>query len=155
MINTDKVLLRSGTAASWAATNPKLELGEIGYEIDTRKIKVGDGEYRWNDLPYIYTGTGGGSTPVVYSPTTTLSISDTSGQILVFANATSGNLTVNLPTAIANTASISIKKTDSSVNTVIIDGNASQTIDGSTTKTIEFQNTSVTLISNNSNWFII
>jgi len=45
MIKSDKILLRSGTAASWSATNPKLELGEIGYEIDTRKIKVGDGEY--------------------------------------------------------------------------------------------------------------
>lgn len=150
----NKVILRSGAAAHWSTVNPKLDIGEIGFELDTRKLKVGDGEYRWNDLQYIYTGSGG-STPVVYSPTTTLNLTDTSGQILIFADASSGNLTVNLPTAVGNTATVSVKKTDSSANTVIIDGNSSETIDGSATKTIEFQNTSITLVSNNSNWFII
>ena len=30
-----------------------LEAGEIGVETDTHKIKVGDGETRWSELPYI------------------------------------------------------------------------------------------------------
>jgi hypothetical protein len=91
----------------------------------------------------------------VYSPTTTTSVTETSGEVIVLADATSGNLTVNLPTAVANTAKITVKKIDSSANTVIIDGNTTQTIDGSLTKTIEFQYTSVSLISNGSNWFIV
>jgi hypothetical protein len=91
----------------------------------------------------------------VYSPTTTTSVTETSGEVIVLVDATSGNLTVNLPTAVANTAKITVKKIDSSANTVIIDGNTTQTIDGSLTKTIEFQYTSVSLISNGSNWFIV
>lgn len=45
------------TAAEWAANNPILQLGELGSEKDTNKIKVGDGVTAWNDLPY----SGGGS----------------------------------------------------------------------------------------------
>jgi hypothetical protein len=62
---------------------------------------------------------------------------------------------MNLPTAVGNTAKITVKKTDSSANTVVVDANSTQTIDGSLTKTIEFQYTSITLISDNANWFII
>lgn len=94
-------------------------------------------------------------TPVIYSPTTTTSVTETNGEVVVLADATSGNLTVNLPTAVGNTAKITIKKIDSSANTVIIDGSTTETIDGSLTKTIEFQYTSVSLIGNGSNWFII
>lgn len=45
------------TAARWTAVNPILQLGEIGYETDTNKLKVGDGVTEWNDLGYV----GGGS----------------------------------------------------------------------------------------------
>lgn len=95
------------------------------------------------------------SAATIYSPTTTTTITELSGEVVVLADATSGSLTVNLPTAVSNTAKITVKKIDSSINTVVIDGNSTQTIDGSLTKTIEFQYTSVTLISNGSNWFII
>lgn len=37
-----KIQLRNDTAANWAAVNPVLLKGEIGIEIDTRKIKIGD-----------------------------------------------------------------------------------------------------------------
>lgn len=40
------------TAAEWTANNPILQLGELGSEKDTNKIKVGDGVTAWNDLPY-------------------------------------------------------------------------------------------------------
>lgn len=101
------------------------------------------------------TGGGGASAYIVYSPTTTMTLTEASGEVVVLANATSAGITVNLPTAISNTAKIDIKKIDSSVNTVIIDPSGSQTVDGSATKTIEFQNTSVSLVSNGSNWFIV
>ena len=40
------------TAAKWHDENPLLQRGELGMEIDTRKIKVGDGITYWNDLEY-------------------------------------------------------------------------------------------------------
>lgn len=40
-----------GTAAQWAASNPVLLAGELGYETDTFVIKFGDGVTPWNSLP--------------------------------------------------------------------------------------------------------
>ena len=47
------------TAETLAAKNPVLLKGEVVYESDTRKHKVGDGTTAWNSLPYA----GGGDTP--------------------------------------------------------------------------------------------
>lgn len=43
---------RRATAARWAAINPVLREGEIGLELDTHRIKFGDGATAWNELPY-------------------------------------------------------------------------------------------------------
>lgn len=43
---------RRGTAARWAQVNPVLREGEIGLELDTRRIKFGDGVTPWNDIEY-------------------------------------------------------------------------------------------------------
>ncbi len=47
---------RRGTAAQWLSTNngngPVLNIGEIGYESDTNKFKIGDGVSHWIDLNY-------------------------------------------------------------------------------------------------------
>ncbi|MDD4247533.1 MAG: hypothetical protein PHT13_00245 [Methanosarcina sp.] len=49
------IQLRRDTAANWAAANPKLESGEMGFQTDGLKlIKVGDGETDWNDLPVYF-----------------------------------------------------------------------------------------------------
>ena len=48
-----QIQLRNDTAAAWKAANPVLLKGEIGIEIDTRKIKIGDGISNWNALRYI------------------------------------------------------------------------------------------------------
>lgn len=41
---------RRGTAAQWAAANPVLTDGEVGYEKDTGVVKVGNGTSNWNQL---------------------------------------------------------------------------------------------------------
>lgn len=46
------IQLRRDSAAQWATVNPVIAEGEIGYELDTGKIKVGNGIDAWNDLPY-------------------------------------------------------------------------------------------------------
>ena len=48
---TTKMQSRRGTSAEWAAVNPILPDGEIGYDEDTRIIKVGDGVTTWSNLP--------------------------------------------------------------------------------------------------------
>lgn len=45
--------LRRGASATWTKNNPLLAAGEPGYEIDTHKVKIGDGTSKWKDLPYI------------------------------------------------------------------------------------------------------
>ncbi len=50
-INT-RIVLRNDTKENWTTTNPILMLGEMGIEIDTRQIKVGDGISTWTQLPY-------------------------------------------------------------------------------------------------------
>ena len=55
-----RIVFRRGTAAAWAAVNPVMLDGEGGFEIDTRKLKIGDGATAWNDLAYYSTGSGSG-----------------------------------------------------------------------------------------------
>jgi uncharacterized protein YoxC len=43
---------RRGTAAQWTEANPVLAAGEIGFETDTSKFKIGDGDNQWADLEY-------------------------------------------------------------------------------------------------------
>jgi hypothetical protein len=43
----DKIQIRRDTAANWTSSNPTLAAGELGYETDTDKIKMGDGSTAW------------------------------------------------------------------------------------------------------------
>ena len=54
------------SAAALKAANPVLLKGEIVYESDTRKHKIGDGATAWNALPYA----GGGILRVLFRPRT-------------------------------------------------------------------------------------
>ena len=73
MTNQHNIIkLRRGTAAEWAASEPQpggevLKLGEPGFEKDTFKLKIGDGETSWNSLPYIAGGVGGTDGPLKYT----------------------------------------------------------------------------------------
>jgi hypothetical protein len=43
---------RRGTAEQWTAANPVLAAGEIGFETDTSKFKMGNGSSAWSALQY-------------------------------------------------------------------------------------------------------
>lgn len=45
--------VKRGLAARWQELNLVLNPGEPGFELDTFKLKIGDGATAWNDLPYI------------------------------------------------------------------------------------------------------
>ena len=79
----------------------------------------------------------------------------TTANVVVFVNATSGEVDVTLYAATSNGGrTLVIKKTDSG-NTVNILRAGSETIDGATSLALYHQNESITLISDNSNWFIV
>ena len=45
--------VKRGTAARWEELNPILNPGEPGFEMDTFKLKIGNGSTPWKELPYI------------------------------------------------------------------------------------------------------
>jgi hypothetical protein len=55
-----KIQVRRDNAANFTSSNPTLASGEIAYETDTAKIKIGDGTTAWTVLSYF--GTGGVTT---------------------------------------------------------------------------------------------
>ncbi|AHB80721.1 hypothetical protein S-MbCM25_086 [Synechococcus phage S-MbCM25] len=48
----NRIQLRRGGAQEWANANPTLAQGELGVELDTGRIKIGDGVSGWNNLRY-------------------------------------------------------------------------------------------------------
>jgi hypothetical protein len=74
------IQVRRDTAANWSSKNPVLVAGEIAFETDTKKVKIGDGTTAWNSLSdignFISTSlltAGGTFTGNVYGPTITQS----------------------------------------------------------------------------------
>lgn len=45
--------LKRGKKETWENLNPILKAGEPGFEIDTGKLKIGDGVRTWMELDYI------------------------------------------------------------------------------------------------------
>lgn len=46
----DRFRLRRNTSVQWLDLDPILESGEQGYEIDTKRFKIGDGRSKWTEL---------------------------------------------------------------------------------------------------------
>lgn len=148
--NADGSLKTSATAASGAfmATN-----------VDTDVTLVANSDSKVASQKatktYVDTQVAAGSSILPYtsvSSNTTL----TTTNAVVSVDASGGAVTITLPTAVGNTGhTFSIKKADSSGNTVTIATTGGQTIDGSATAVIKVQYVSVLVISNGSNWQVI
>jgi len=75
---------------------------------------------------------------------------------VVLASDAGGSFTITLPAAASNTdKTYYIKKTNSSANTITIDGNGAETIDGATTLLLYVQYDAVRIICDGSNWYVI
>ena len=48
----DIIKSRRDTAENWRTANPTLAEGELGFETDTKRYKLGDGKKAWNNLEY-------------------------------------------------------------------------------------------------------
>ena len=73
-----KIQLRRDTAANWTSANPTLSSGELGYETDTGKFKIGNAAgTAWTSLSYAAVTAYGdlSGTPSAYTlPTATTSV---------------------------------------------------------------------------------
>ena len=129
----------------------KLKLLEA---LQFRTIKSGN-NIVINEFPdYLEISSTSASSLIVTTVSSDYSVLVTDDVVLV--NALSGNIIITLPPVItSNGKKIDIKKIDSSVNSMIIDGNGSETIDGQLTQYTFTQNESFTIVCNGTAWFII
>lgn len=63
---------RRGTSEQWTLADPVLATGEIGWESDTNKFKIGDGINNWSDLSYFLDETALGGSLDDYVPLATV-----------------------------------------------------------------------------------
>jgi hypothetical protein len=161
---TSTAFLKKTAANTWALdtntyltaeTDPKrvVSLAFTGTTTKTLTLTLADSSTVSNTFTDM---SGSGGAPTVTTVTAaTHNETATSGEVILLVDPTSNNITVNLPTAVGNTAKITIKRITGGSNTLTVDANSTETIDGGLTASIILQYTSITLISNNSNWFII
>ncbi len=53
---TARLSIRRGSKAQWEQENTILLEGELGWEIDGKRLKVGDGQTAWSDLQFYKVG---------------------------------------------------------------------------------------------------
>lgn len=117
----------------------------LGIGSSGNVLKVASGLPSW--------GTANGT---FTTSTKTTSYTVTSSDTVVFADATSGNVTITLPAASGLTGyRFYVKRIDGSSNTVTIARSGSDTIDGNTSCTLDLQYTAIGVVSNGSAWYIL
>lgn len=132
---------RMTTAQKVAVASPSA--GMVVYDTDMKGISY-------------YNGTAWTTTNNKNVATKTANYTALQSDDVLLGDATSGAITITLPTAVGNTGEVfHIKKVDSSVNAVTIATTSSETIDGVTTQSIGVQYKNITVVSDGSNWSIL
>jgi hypothetical protein len=150
----------SDNALTSANANPVVadsagRFGNLFLESGTYKVILTDAAavQIWSADPVAgSTGTSG----VVEEKTGGYTITVDDSTKVIAVNATSGAVTVTLlASATAGDGfEITVKKTDSSINAVTVDGNGSETVDGTATYVLGSQYESVTVRSDGTNWLV-
>ncbi len=68
MSDYSRIRMRRASATLWTDANPVLGLGEGGFEVDTNKLKIGDGSGLWTELDYIKVDPSSIAHPTVFFP---------------------------------------------------------------------------------------
>jgi len=117
----------------------------LGIGSSGQILKTASGLPAWGNLNGTFT-TG----------TQTTSYTITTSDTVVFADATSANVTITLPLASgASGYRFYVKRIDGSAHTVTVTRSGSDTIDGASSFTLDLQYTAVALVSNGSAWYIL
>ena len=140
----------------WNAVTSKWRLAEVSaLDIDGTLSANSDTRVPSQKAVKTYidsaSGSGGGSI-VVQSKSSNYTV--VTGDDVILVDATSGNINIGIITAVGRTRALSIKKVDSSSNTVTATASGSETIDGGATAVLANQYESITLVSDNTNYFI-
>ena len=143
---------RRGTAAQWISTNsgngPILNAGEIGFETDTNKFKIGDGTNHWINLDYFIdanstvnpafgssivfegaTANAFETTVAVTDPTAdrTITLPDATGTVVLADG--SGNVTVS--------GDLTVSGTTTTINSTTINATTGMVFEGATANDFE------------------
>ena len=54
------IQLRRATESEWVEVDPILRSGEPALSTDVYKLKIGNGQAHWSELPYLTNSSGGG-----------------------------------------------------------------------------------------------
>lgn len=93
---------------------------------------------------------------VVSTSTKTSNYTISGTDVVIFANAASGNVTITLPTAASTPGyRFDVKRIDNSGNSCTVVRSGSDTIDGITSLSLDLQYTAITVVSNGSAWYIL
>jgi hypothetical protein len=100
-------------------------------------------------------GGGGGSARTVSTVTGDTTVTTLTGDRIVNVNATSGDVAITLPDAVASAGwCVDIKKVDSSANEVSLVGDSGQTVDGNASMELPEQNDAVRACAVGGDWFL-
>jgi hypothetical protein len=117
-----KIQVRRDTAANWTSTNPTLAAGEIGFETDTGKFKIGTGALAWTNASLKYSQDAS-----LLSGAATLTTLTTTGAVVV-----GGNLTVNGTTTSINSSTIQVDDKNLELGSVAGVAGVSATVESGT-----------------------
>lgn len=117
----------------------------LGIGLDGQKLVVASGTPTWKD-----------SSANLPTATKTSNYTVSSTDAVIFANATSGNVTITLPAASGLAGyRFYVKRIDNSSNTCTITRSGTDTIDGQTILTLDLQYTALMVVSDGSAWYIL
>jgi hypothetical protein len=105
-----QIQFRRDTSASWAFANPILASGEMGIELNTRQFKIGDGNTRWNLLPYGGIQGPAGPAGLILPPQ-----QPTPGQVLTYVGGAPSNIQWRNPLSY-HTTTVTIKAPKAATN---------------------------------------
>ena len=112
-----------------------------------KTLRVSGGLPAWSDAD---------TNPTIATSTKTSNYTISGTDVVIFADATSGNVAITLPTASSFSGyNFYIKRIDNSVNTCSVARSGSDTIDGTTSFALEARYDALRVVSNGSNWFIL
>lgn len=149
---------RRGTYSQWDTANPILNAGEVGWESDFNRFKIGDGINHWQDLPYFIDETALGVTLGDYVEINLLGVADGVAELggdgklkaeqmpTTVDNLTiTGDLTINGSTTNINTTNLVVEDKNIVLGDTATPTNASAngggiTLKGTTDKEFKYSN---------------